>query len=29
VGQIDDVTYKVGPVTRALRDAYADLVRSA
>jgi branched-chain amino acid aminotransferase len=29
VGQIDDITYTVGPVTRAIRDAYADLVRSA
>ena len=27
VGKIDDVTYKVGPVTRQLRDAYESLVR--
>ncbi len=28
VGKIDDVTYKVGPVTRQLRDAYESLVRT-
>lgn len=28
VGKIDDTTYKVGPVTRQLRDAYESLVRS-
>ncbi len=28
VGKIDDHEYKVGDVTRALRDSYADLVRS-
>jgi branched-chain amino acid aminotransferase len=27
IGKIDDVEYKVGPVTRALRDAYEALVR--
>lgn len=27
VGKIDDVVYKVGPVTRQLRDAYESLVR--
>jgi branched-chain amino acid aminotransferase len=27
VGQIDDVRYQVGPITRALRDAYEKLVR--
>ena len=27
IGKIDDVTYSVGPVTRALRDAYESLVR--
>lgn len=27
VGKIDTTTYKVGPVTRALRDAYENLVR--
>lgn len=29
VGKIDDVEYKVGPVTRQLRDAYESLVRTA
>lgn len=28
VGKIDDVIYKVGPVTRQLRDAYESLVRT-
>ena len=28
VGKIDDVEYKVGPVTRQLRETYEDLVRS-
>jgi branched-chain amino acid aminotransferase len=28
IGKIDDTTYTVGPVTRALRDAYERLVRS-
>lgn len=27
VGRIDDITYKVGPITRKLRDTYSDLVR--
>ena len=27
IGKIDDVEYKVGPVTRALREAYEALVR--
>ena len=25
VGKIDDHTYKVGPITRKLREAYSDL----
>lgn len=29
IGKIDDMTYKVGPVTRLLRDAYEAMVRSA
>jgi branched-chain amino acid aminotransferase len=29
VGMIDDISFTVGPVTRKLRDAYADLARSA
>jgi branched-chain amino acid aminotransferase len=28
IGKIDETTYKVGPVTRALRDAYETLVRT-
>ncbi len=28
VGKIDDTTFKVGPITRQLRDAYESLVRS-
>ena len=29
IGKIDEMVYKVGPVTRLLRDAYEKLVRAA